>query len=84
MAASGLDDLNFTMKEITGTRQSVSGSTSDETFTASVVPESSSTLSLSEDNKLVCVEYPGIISNVDKMLESIGGIQGMSKVSKQF
>lgn len=79
MAASGLDDLNFTMKEITGTRQSVSGSTSDETFTASVVPESSSTLSLSEDNKLVCVEYPGIISNVDKMLESIGGIQGMSK-----
>lgn len=79
MAASGLDDLNFTMKEITG-----SGSTSDETFTASVVPESSSTLSLSEDNKLVCVEYPGIISNVDKMLESIGGIQGMSKVSKQF
>ncbi|XP_035628124.1 general transcription factor 3C polypeptide 5-like isoform X1 [Oncorhynchus keta] len=74
MAASGLDDLNFTMKEITG-----SGSTSDETFTASVVPESSSTLSLSEDNKLVCVEYPGIISNVDKMLESIGGIQGMSK-----
>uniref|UniRef100_A0A8C7JGP5 Ral transcription factor IIIC subunit 5 n=1 Tax=Oncorhynchus kisutch TaxID=8019 RepID=A0A8C7JGP5_ONCKI len=49
MAASGLDDLNFTMKEIT------------------------------EDNKLVCVEYPGIISNVDKMLESIGGIQGMSK-----
>uniref|UniRef100_A0A8C7JI14 Ral transcription factor IIIC subunit 5 n=1 Tax=Oncorhynchus kisutch TaxID=8019 RepID=A0A8C7JI14_ONCKI len=62
------------MKEITG-----SGSTSDETFTAIVVPESSSTLSLSEDNKLVCVEYPGIISNVDKMLESIGGIQGMSK-----
>ncbi|CAB1332806.1 unnamed protein product [Coregonus sp. 'balchen'] len=79
MAASGLDDLNFTMKEITGTRQSVSGSASDESSTASVVPESSSILSISEENKLVCVEYPGIISNVDKMLESIGGIQGVSK-----
>uniref|UniRef100_A0A8C7SJT3 Ral transcription factor IIIC subunit 5 n=1 Tax=Oncorhynchus mykiss TaxID=8022 RepID=A0A8C7SJT3_ONCMY len=53
MAASGLDDLNFTMKAITGTR--------------------------SEDNRLVCVEYPGIISNVDNMLETIGGIQGVSK-----
>uniref|UniRef100_A0A8C8EJ85 General transcription factor 3C polypeptide 5 n=1 Tax=Oncorhynchus tshawytscha TaxID=74940 RepID=A0A8C8EJ85_ONCTS len=44
------------------------------------VPGSSATLSLSEDNRLVCVEYPGIISNVDNMLETIGGIQGVSNL----
>ncbi|XP_029508717.1 general transcription factor 3C polypeptide 5-like isoform X2 [Oncorhynchus nerka] len=40
------------------------------------VPGSSATLSLSDDNRLVCVKYQGIISNVENMLETIGGIQG--------
>ncbi|KAK6315933.1 hypothetical protein J4Q44_G00134570 [Coregonus suidteri] len=62
------------MKERTG-----SGSAGDEATTVGGVPGSSATLSLSEDNKLVCVKYPGIISNVDKMLETIGGVQGVSK-----
>ncbi|KAL2099541.1 hypothetical protein ACEWY4_003935 [Coilia grayii] len=31
------------------------------------------------DNKLVCVEYPGIFSNVDKMLDTVGGERGVSK-----
>lgn len=31
------------------------------------------------DTKLVCVEYPGFVKNVDKMLDSIGGEQGLSK-----
>ncbi|XP_062867490.1 general transcription factor 3C polypeptide 5 [Trichomycterus rosablanca] len=30
-------------------------------------------------NRLVCVEYPALFNNVDKMLETIGGEQGLSK-----
>lgn len=37
------------------------------------------TVPLSE-TRLVCVEFPGLVKNVDKMLESIGGEQGLSKV----
>ncbi|XP_036443957.1 general transcription factor 3C polypeptide 5 [Colossoma macropomum] len=36
------------------------------------------TVALSE-TRLVCVEYPGFVKNVDKMLDSIGGEQGLSK-----
>lgn len=31
-------------------------------------------------SRLVCVEFPGLVNNVDKMLETIGGEQGMSRV----
>lgn len=37
------------------------------------------TVPLSE-TRLVCVEFPGLVKNVDKMLETIGGEQGLSKV----
>lgn len=40
----------------------------------------SATMPLSE-TRLVCVEYPGLVNNVDKMLETIGGEQGLSKVT---
>ncbi|XP_041826814.1 general transcription factor 3C polypeptide 5 [Melanotaenia boesemani] len=59
--------LNFTLKEL-----SFSGPTED------AVPGSSSTLELS-DKKLVCVEYPAVVSNVDKMLQTLGGEQTVSK-----
>ncbi|XP_010892267.1 general transcription factor 3C polypeptide 5 [Esox lucius] len=82
MDASALDDLNLTMKELTSMPQSDSGSAAAvdvEATTGSGVSGSSATISLSLDNKLVCVEYPAIISNVDKMMETVGGIQGVSK-----
>lgn len=31
-------------------------------------------------SSLVCIEYPGIVKNVDKMLETLGGVQQFSKV----
>ncbi|XP_064649634.1 general transcription factor 3C polypeptide 5-like [Lineus longissimus] len=31
-------------------------------------------------SKLVCVEYPGIVKNVDRMLETLGGIRSVSRV----
>lgn len=37
------------------------------------------TLPLSE-TRLVCIEYPALVNNVDKMLETVGGEQGLSKV----
>lgn len=37
------------------------------------------TVPLSE-TRLVCIEYPGLVNNVDKMLATIGGEQGLSKV----
>lgn len=43
-------------------------------------PGNSATISL-PDTKLVCVEYPGVIVNVDKMLDTIGGERGVSKVN---
>ncbi|GAA6099507.1 general transcription factor 3C polypeptide 5 isoform X1 [Tachysurus ichikawai] len=36
------------------------------------------TLPLSE-TRLVCIEYPALVNNVDKMLETVGGEQGLSK-----
>ena len=35
-------------------------------------------------NKLVCIEYPALIANVDKMLETIGGEKVLSKVSTTY
>lgn len=43
-------------------------------------PGNSTTISL-PDTKLVCVEYPGVVVNVDKMLDTIGGERGVSKVN---
>uniref|UniRef100_A0A7N8Y0V7 General transcription factor IIIC, polypeptide 5 n=1 Tax=Mastacembelus armatus TaxID=205130 RepID=A0A7N8Y0V7_9TELE len=60
--------LNFTLKELT-----LSCPNEDVH-----VPGSSSNVEL-RDNKLVCVEYPAVISSVDKMLQTLGGEQTVSK-----
>ncbi|KAM9793296.1 general transcription factor 3C polypeptide 5 isoform 2-T2 [Syngnathus typhle] len=67
-------DINsgFTLKEL-----SFSDSNNED-----IVPGSSSTLEL-RDNKLVCVEYPGLVSNVDKMLETLGGARNISETFSQ-
>ncbi|XP_077442446.1 general transcription factor 3C polypeptide 5 [Vanacampus margaritifer] len=46
------------------------------------VPGSSSTLDL-RGNKLVCVEYPALVSNVNKMLETLGGAATVSETFAQ-
>lgn len=61
--------LDFTFKELT-----LSSKSED-------VPGSSSTVEL-RANKLVCVEYPAVVTSVDKMLETLGGEQAVSKVSR--
>ncbi|XP_053196075.1 general transcription factor 3C polypeptide 5 [Scomber japonicus] len=58
--------LDFTLTEL-----SLSGHSED-------VPGSSATLEL-HDKKLVCVEYPAVVNNVDKMLETLGGERAVSK-----
>lgn len=50
-----------------------------ESQDAVVVSGNTATLALS-DTSLVCVEYPAVVNNVDTMLESIGGEEGVSKV----
>ncbi|XP_036385454.1 general transcription factor 3C polypeptide 5 [Megalops cyprinoides] len=42
-------------------------------------PGSTAVLDLQHECKLVCVEYPGFVNNVDKMLETVGGEKGVSK-----
>lgn len=44
------------------------------------VPGNTGTLSL-RGKKLVCVEYPALVQNLDRVLESLGGEQTVSKVS---
>lgn len=34
------------------------------------------------NNKLVAIEYPGIVKNVDYMVKTLGGIENISKVNK--
>eukprot|EP00066_Takifugu_rubripes_P028736 XP_011618002.1 PREDICTED: general transcription factor 3C polypeptide 5 [Takifugu rubripes] len=58
--------LDFTLKELTLSSQSED------------VPGSSSTVAL-RSNKFVCVEYPAVVTNVDKMLETLGGEEKLSK-----
>lgn len=60
--------LDFTLKELTLCSQSED------------VPGSSSTVAL-QSNKFICVEYPAVVTNVDKMLETLGGEDILSKVS---
>ncbi|XP_035246853.1 general transcription factor 3C polypeptide 5 [Anguilla anguilla] len=43
------------------------------------VPGTSAVLPLRQDCRLVCVEYPGLVVNVDKMLETLGGEKTVSK-----
>lgn len=69
MAGRFESKLDFTLKELTLCSQSED------------VPGSSSTLEL-RTNKLVCVEYPAVVTNVDKMLETLGSEQTVSKVSR--
>uniref|UniRef100_A0A0K2U277 General transcription factor IIIC, polypeptide 5, 63kDa [Macaca mulatta] n=1 Tax=Lepeophtheirus salmonis TaxID=72036 RepID=A0A0K2U277_LEPSM len=33
---------------------------------------------------LICVEYPGVVANVDKMIETLGGIDNISTVSAEL
>ncbi|XP_060119895.1 general transcription factor 3C polypeptide 5-like [Heteronotia binoei] len=35
---------------------------------------------LVRDKRLVCVEYPGVVRNEDKMLQTLGGEEGVSRV----
>ena len=35
-------------------------------------------------DKFVCIEYPGQVKNVDKMLETLGDEETVSKVSLAF
>uniref|UniRef100_A0A673CLD1 General transcription factor IIIC, polypeptide 5 n=1 Tax=Sphaeramia orbicularis TaxID=375764 RepID=A0A673CLD1_9TELE len=58
--------LNLTLKEL-----SLSCPSED-------VPGNSSTLEL-RDKKLVCVEYPAVVTSVDRMMETLGGEQAVSK-----
>lgn len=32
--------------------------------------------------KFVCIQYPGIVQNVDRMIETLGGIENIETVSK--
>ncbi|XP_024119003.1 general transcription factor 3C polypeptide 5 [Oryzias melastigma] len=59
--------LDFSLKELT-----LQGAAED------AVPGSSSTVELRE-RKLVCVEYPAVVRNTDKMLDTLGGEQTVSK-----
>lgn len=63
--------VNFTLKEL-----SFSGQNEDS------VPGSSRSVELHDKKRLVCVEYPAVVSSVDKMLETLGGEQTISKVRK--
>ncbi|KAJ8260686.1 hypothetical protein COCON_G00164090 [Conger conger] len=50
-----------------------------DTETSENAPDSTATLQLRQDRRLVCVEYPGYVNNVDKMLETLGGEKTVSK-----
>lgn len=62
--------LDFTLKELTLSRPAEHED----------IPGGSSTVEL-RDKKLVCVEYPGVFSSVDRMLNTLGGEQSVAKVS---
>lgn len=73
MAESSDLTLDFTLKELViSTRPEDAG-----------VPGGTGTVPLRE-KRLVCVEYPAVISSVNKMLETLGGEKVLSKVSIKF
>ncbi|KAK1884206.1 General transcription factor 3C polypeptide 5 [Dissostichus eleginoides] len=59
--------LDFILKELTLSPQA-----------EEAVPGSSSSVEL-QDQRLVCVEYPAVVSSVDRMLETLGGERAVSK-----
>ena len=61
--------LDFILKELTLSPQA-----------EEAVPGSSSSVEL-QDQRLVCVEYPAVVSSADRMLETLGGERAVSKVS---
>ncbi|XP_059894075.1 general transcription factor 3C polypeptide 5 isoform X1 [Gadus macrocephalus] len=69
MSDSSEHKLRFTLKEL---------KISTEGEDVSPGSGSSSAVKL-HYNKLVCIEYPALIANVDKMLETIGGEKVLSK-----
>ncbi|XP_077944356.1 general transcription factor 3C polypeptide 5 [Gasterosteus aculeatus] len=68
MADSTVLNLDFTLKELSLSCQSEDAD----------APGSSSSVVL-EDNRLVCVEYPGVVKSVDNMLDTLGGEKGVSR-----
>lgn len=44
-------------------------------------PRGSAVLELPRTPRLVCVEYPGLVRDVGAMLRTLGGEQGVSRVS---
>lgn len=70
MADSKEQKLDFTLKEL-----SLSSQSED-------VPGSSSTVPL-RSHRFVCVEYPAVVTDVDRVLETLGGEGNLSKVRTQ-
>ncbi|XP_051533042.1 general transcription factor 3C polypeptide 5 isoform X1 [Myxocyprinus asiaticus] len=59
--------------------ETVAGENRGESKESAVASGNTATLSLPETN-LVCIEYPGVVNNVEKMLDSIGREEGVSKI----
>ena len=38
-------------------------------------------MNLRRERRMVCVEYPGLVRDVSKMLQTLGGEEGVSRVS---
>lgn len=36
-----------------------------------------------QDRDLVCVEYPGIVKNIDTVIKTLGGMSNISKVRRK-
>lgn len=43
-------------------------------------PKAAIPVDLQRERRLVCVEYPGVVQNEDKMLQTLGGEEGVSRV----
>lgn len=43
-------------------------------------PEAAIPVDLRRERRLVCVEYPGVVRNEAKMLQTLGGEEGVSRV----
>lgn len=53
------------------------------TETAGGDPMAANPLDLPRERRLVCVEYPGGVRDVGKMLQTLGGEEGISRVSSR-
>ena len=52
-------------------------------FTSTTNFQKSLSLKNMENSKLFCVEYPGDVQNVDKMIETLGGSDNVDEVFSQ-